>query len=157
MQGCGNVVFFEARKKQDLYFWLAKTPEGPSVKFLALNGNDRPTCMSLRGFHLSLPKHQFLSHGLTPYLLCSAHNGRAEAEWQPSEGVATAAQLSCGAPAATPLGGLLETCCFQVSKQTVHALHAATPPVIMGLLAPLAPPKASNTGHSGSAGVCAGI
>ena len=38
MQGCGNVVFFEARKKQDLYLWLAKTPEGPSVKFLALNG-----------------------------------------------------------------------------------------------------------------------
>lgn len=38
MQGCGSVVFFEARKKQDLYLWLAKTPEGPSVKFLALNG-----------------------------------------------------------------------------------------------------------------------
>ena len=42
MQGCGNVVFFEARKKQDLYFWLAKTPEGPSVKFLALNGMQLP-------------------------------------------------------------------------------------------------------------------
>ena len=38
------MVFFEARKKQDLYVWLAKAPEGPSVKFLALNGISLCSC-----------------------------------------------------------------------------------------------------------------
>ena len=27
----------QVRKKQDLYIWLAKSPEGPSVKFLVAN------------------------------------------------------------------------------------------------------------------------
>ena len=43
-QSCRNVMFFEARKKQDLYLWLAKAPEGPSVKFLALNGDSLCSC-----------------------------------------------------------------------------------------------------------------
>lgn len=30
---CNNVMFFEARKHQDLYLWLAKAPNGPTVKF----------------------------------------------------------------------------------------------------------------------------
>ncbi|CAL5227475.1 g10452 [Coccomyxa viridis] len=51
MKGCGNVVFFEARKKQDLYLWLAKTPEGPSVKFLALNVHTMAE-LKLSGNHL---------------------------------------------------------------------------------------------------------
>lgn len=38
MQGCSSVLFFEARKKKDLYVWLAKAPEGPSVKFYVTNG-----------------------------------------------------------------------------------------------------------------------
>ena len=38
MQGCTSVLFFEARKKKDLYVWLAKAPEGPSVKFYVTNG-----------------------------------------------------------------------------------------------------------------------
>lgn len=37
-QGCNNVLFFEARKHQDLYLWIAKSPDGPSAKFLVLNG-----------------------------------------------------------------------------------------------------------------------
>ena len=37
-QGCSSVLFFEARKKKDLYVWLAKAPEGPSVKFYVTNG-----------------------------------------------------------------------------------------------------------------------
>ena len=32
------MLFFEARKKKDLYVWLAKAPEGPSVKFYVTNG-----------------------------------------------------------------------------------------------------------------------
>lgn len=38
VQGCSNVLFFEARKKKDLYVWLSKAPDGPSVKFLTANG-----------------------------------------------------------------------------------------------------------------------
>ncbi|KAI8987247.1 Brix domain-containing protein [Mycotypha africana] len=33
LNNCNNAVFFEMRKKQDLYLWMAKTPNGPSVKF----------------------------------------------------------------------------------------------------------------------------
>lgn len=38
LQGCSSVVFFEARKHQDYYLWLAKSPDGPSMKFLCTNG-----------------------------------------------------------------------------------------------------------------------
>lgn len=37
MKGCSGVVFFETRKKKDLYVWMAKAPEGPTIKFLAQN------------------------------------------------------------------------------------------------------------------------
>jgi hypothetical protein len=37
MKSCNNCVFFEARKRQDLYMWVSKTPSGPSVKFLVQN------------------------------------------------------------------------------------------------------------------------
>ena len=36
------MVFFEARKRKDLYLWVAKAPEGPSVKFHIENGEGRP-------------------------------------------------------------------------------------------------------------------
>lgn len=36
IKGCNNCLFFEARK-QDLYLWVAKTPSGPSAKFLVDN------------------------------------------------------------------------------------------------------------------------
>ncbi|RDA92709.1 hypothetical protein CP533_1380 [Ophiocordyceps camponoti-saundersi (nom. inval.)] len=32
LYNCNNVVFFEARKRQDLYVWLSKAPNGPTVK-----------------------------------------------------------------------------------------------------------------------------
>lgn len=38
MKNCNNCIFFEVRKKQDLFMWLAKAPNGPSVKFHVLNG-----------------------------------------------------------------------------------------------------------------------
>ncbi|MEW5301661.1 MAG: hypothetical protein WDW36_004507 [Sanguina aurantia] len=37
MKSCSSTVFFEVRKKQDLYLWMSKCPAGPSVKFLAFD------------------------------------------------------------------------------------------------------------------------
>ncbi len=37
LKACNNCIFFEARKTKDLYMWISKTPEGPSVKFHVLN------------------------------------------------------------------------------------------------------------------------
>ncbi|RHX96690.1 hypothetical protein DYB36_011709, partial [Aphanomyces astaci] len=40
IKGCNNTVFLEvrsARKKQDLYMWVSRTPTGPSAKFLVQN------------------------------------------------------------------------------------------------------------------------
>ncbi|KAH7387719.1 hypothetical protein KP509_16G037900 [Ceratopteris richardii] len=33
LRGCTSCLFFECRKKQDLYLWMSKCPSGPSVKF----------------------------------------------------------------------------------------------------------------------------
>ncbi|SCU88863.1 LAFA_0E14950g1_1 [Lachancea sp. 'fantastica'] len=37
LYNCNNVVFFEARKHQDLYMWLSKPPNGPTIKFYLQN------------------------------------------------------------------------------------------------------------------------
>jgi len=37
MKNCNNCIYFEMRKKQDLYMWLGKMPHGPCVKFLVQN------------------------------------------------------------------------------------------------------------------------
>lgn len=36
-KSCNQVIYLETRKKQDLYLFLAKTPQGPSVKFQVVN------------------------------------------------------------------------------------------------------------------------
>ncbi|KAG7744242.1 hypothetical protein KL912_005367 [Ogataea haglerorum] len=33
LHNCNNIMYFESRKHQDLYMWLSKTPNGPSIKF----------------------------------------------------------------------------------------------------------------------------
>ena len=38
LTNCDHVLFFESRKHEDLYLWLAKAPEGPTFKFHVLNG-----------------------------------------------------------------------------------------------------------------------
>lgn len=38
LNSCNNVMYFEARRKEECYLWLAKTPNGPSIKFQVLNG-----------------------------------------------------------------------------------------------------------------------
>jgi len=37
LNNCNNVLYFEARKAEDLYLWASKTPNGPSVKFYVQN------------------------------------------------------------------------------------------------------------------------
>lgn len=37
LYNCNNVLFFEARKHQDLYMWLSKPPNGPTIKFYVQN------------------------------------------------------------------------------------------------------------------------
>mmetsp|Transcript_11289 Transcript_11289/g.25928 ORF Transcript_11289/g.25928 Transcript_11289/m.25928 type:complete len:357 (-) Transcript_11289:155-1225(-) len=37
LKNCNNVIFFEARRKKDLYLWLARVPLGPCMKFQVLN------------------------------------------------------------------------------------------------------------------------
>ncbi|CAB4428910.1 Brix-domain-containing protein [Rhizophagus irregularis] len=37
LNNCNNCVFFEVRKRQDLYMWTSKTPNGPSIKFHVQN------------------------------------------------------------------------------------------------------------------------
>lgn len=32
LYNCNNVLFFEARKGKDLYIWMSKVPNGPTVK-----------------------------------------------------------------------------------------------------------------------------
>jgi ribosome biogenesis protein BRX1 len=32
LYNCNNVFFFEARKGKDLYAWMSKAPNGPTVK-----------------------------------------------------------------------------------------------------------------------------
>ncbi|KAL8976814.1 MAG: hypothetical protein Q9205_007261 [Flavoplaca limonia] len=33
LYNCNNVMFFEARKGKDLYIWMSKAPNGPTIKF----------------------------------------------------------------------------------------------------------------------------
>jgi len=37
LKSCNGCLFFEVRKKKDLYLWAARTPNGPSLKFLVSN------------------------------------------------------------------------------------------------------------------------
>lgn len=37
LQNCNNALYFETRKHQDHFLWMAKTPNGPSVKFQVFN------------------------------------------------------------------------------------------------------------------------
>ncbi|GLC35669.1 hypothetical protein PLESTB_000004200 [Pleodorina starrii] len=51
LKNCTSVLFFEVRKKQDLYLWLAKSPDGPSVKFHVANVHTMAE-VKLSGNHL---------------------------------------------------------------------------------------------------------
>ena len=38
IRNCTKCIFFENRKRQDLYMWVSNIPKGPSAKFLVENG-----------------------------------------------------------------------------------------------------------------------
>lgn len=85
LKGCSSVVFFETRKRHDLYVWMAKSPTGPTVKFhcsnvhtmaeLKLTGNHLKGSRPLLSFsgefdtlpHLQLLKEMFTQVFATPY------------------------------------------------------------------------------------------
>ncbi|KAF8056759.1 BRIX1-1 [Scenedesmus sp. PABB004] len=50
-KGCSSALFFESRKRQDLYLWMAKAPDGPTAKFLVLNVHTMDE-LKLTGNHL---------------------------------------------------------------------------------------------------------
>ncbi|KAK6361705.1 Ribosome biogenesis protein brx1 [Orbilia blumenaviensis] len=37
LYNCNNILFFEARKREDLYMWMSNPPNGPTVKFHVQN------------------------------------------------------------------------------------------------------------------------
>lgn len=37
LKSCNNVLYFEARKRRDLYMWISRVPSGPSMKFQVHN------------------------------------------------------------------------------------------------------------------------
>lgn len=37
LQSCNNAIFFDSRRKSDLYMWLARVPLGPTFKFQVMN------------------------------------------------------------------------------------------------------------------------
>ncbi|GMM35054.1 ribosome biogenesis protein [Saccharomycopsis crataegensis] len=37
LYNCNNIAYFETKKHQDLYLWLTKSPNGPSLKFFVQN------------------------------------------------------------------------------------------------------------------------
>eukprot|EP00919_Chromeraceae_sp_WS-2016_P060282 GHVR01143120.1.p1 GENE.GHVR01143120.1~~GHVR01143120.1.p1 ORF type:complete len:134 (-),score=24.12 GHVR01143120.1:505-906(-) len=37
MKLCNNCIFLETRKLKELYMWVSRTPNGPSIKFQVLN------------------------------------------------------------------------------------------------------------------------
>lgn len=51
LKDCSSVVFFEARRHQDLYMWLGKAPAGPCYKFLVQNIHTMAE-LKLTGNHL---------------------------------------------------------------------------------------------------------
>lgn len=42
LYNCNNIVFFEARKSSDLYIWLSKPPNGPTIKMHVQNCTHSP-------------------------------------------------------------------------------------------------------------------
>lgn len=77
LYNCNNVLFFEARKRQDLYMWMSKAPNGPCIKLHVQN------CIS--SYRADFPKFFTESH--------SAYNGRASFHRKRPKGFSAYPQL----------------------------------------------------------------
>lgn len=53
IKSCSSAVLFECRKFKDLYIWMSKTPDGPSIKFAAQNIHTMSE-LRLSGNHLKV-------------------------------------------------------------------------------------------------------
>ncbi|KAJ0965090.1 hypothetical protein J5N97_026228 [Dioscorea zingiberensis] len=71
LRNCSSILFFECRKQKDLYLWMAKSPSGPSAKFL-VNAVHTMEELKLTGNHLK---------GSRPILTFSA-NFDQEPHWK---------------------------------------------------------------------------
>ncbi|KAI9339027.1 Brix domain-containing protein [Obelidium mucronatum] len=69
---CNNCLFFEVRKHKDLFLWMARTPNGPSVKFLVQSVHTmdelRMTGNHLKGSRPILSFDQSFDNPDTPHL-----------------------------------------------------------------------------------------
>lgn len=76
-KNCNNVVFFEARKRKDLYLWVGKAPNGPSAKFLVLNSKREILEKPRKGFPVVLIQTllKFDSFNKTKQKKKSSHHG----------------------------------------------------------------------------------
>uniref|UniRef100_A0A4W4GC89 Ribosome biogenesis protein BRX1 homolog n=1 Tax=Electrophorus electricus TaxID=8005 RepID=A0A4W4GC89_ELEEL len=90
IKNCNKCLFFEAKKKKDLYMWVSNTPHGPSAKFLVQNvhtlaelkmtGNCLKGSRPLLSFdpkfdaepQYALLKELFIQGTSTPYLVSPA-------------------------------------------------------------------------------------
>ncbi|MED6109505.1 Ribosome biogenesis protein BRX1 1 [Stylosanthes scabra] len=56
LKNCSSYLFFECRKGKDLYLWMGKCPNGPSVKFLVSAVHTMEE-LKLTGNHLKVDDH----------------------------------------------------------------------------------------------------
>ena len=92
LYNCNNVLFFEARKGKDLYLWMSKPPNGPTVKFHLQNR--RP-----------LSIHNIYCSGVANVKCSSAssHDGRTAFHWQLPQRLPTDPLFRCLLRKATSL------------------------------------------------------
>ena len=96
MKGCNLAMFFEARKGKDFYLWLARSPDGPSMKFHMLNSElPHPVTLHSRRGRLvrSVPPPDTLPRRREPY---SPHLTGAAHDGQLPQGLAPASVLRQG-------------------------------------------------------------
>lgn len=90
MYSCNNCVFFEVRKRRDLYMWFAKSPQGPSMKCYVQNGTlsrraaRRRPCTAAHVVGAMLDRRS---------LVHSAHDDGAQHDGQRAQGLAAVAVL----------------------------------------------------------------
>ena len=74
LYNCNNVVYFEARKGKDLYVWISKPPNGPTIKFHVQNCMfrlaseiDLNLTFASSTYHGRAPLHRELPQRLSPH------------------------------------------------------------------------------------------
>ena len=81
LYNCNNVLFFEARKGKDLYIWMSKAPNGPTVKFHLQNCTHQASpaeTFALPDLTQSLPSfHHPSAKQFTQYTRCPNYTSQA--------------------------------------------------------------------------------